>query len=81
MDNETVSSSVIEIFRTHFHHSGACGPSTSKADVADWSSLNHVLFFVKLEQHFKIKFSGPELIQGTSLGTVIHLVQFKLGTS
>ena len=81
MNKETVSLTVVEIFRQHFRHTGVCDPGTSKDDVANWSSLNHVLFFLKLEAHFKVKFSGPELIRGTTLGAVTQLVQTKLGCS
>ncbi len=77
MTTDPTLQALIKIFRAHFHHQGPCSVDTSKAEVAEWSSLNHVLFFIKLEKHFGIRFTGRELIEGTSLGHIRDIIQQK----
>jgi acyl carrier protein len=67
-----------EIFFSHFGNISEYSLDLTKDQVGNWNSLNHVLFFIKLEKKFKVKFSGMELAECNSLRKVYALLQEKL---
>lgn len=66
------------LFTLHFKVGDLPTGDVLRDQVPEWTSLNHVAFFIKLEKEFKIRFSGPDLIEANSLVKIKRLVEKKL---
>jgi acyl carrier protein len=73
-----INETIVRIFQDHFKFQGDASGNISRKDVPEWSSLNHIMFFIKLEKEFGIKFTAHELIEVSDLSMVIKLVNSKL---
>jgi acyl carrier protein len=47
-------------------------------DVAQWTSLTHLIMIENVENHFNIKLSLKELIKLKNVGDLLQLIQQKL---
>lgn len=45
---------------------------TKPADIEGWDSLNHVFLIVKLESHYKIKFSTAQVQKWNNIGDILN---------
>jgi acyl carrier protein len=54
------------------------GPSLSRADEPQWTSLAHVEFLIALEHEFDVRFDGADAIDMTSMVEVVERVRHKL---
>jgi acyl carrier protein len=66
------------LFVAHFKTGALPAGNIIRDQVPEWTSLNHVAFFIKLEKEFKIRFSGMDLIEANSLEKIERLVGKKL---
>lgn len=53
--------------------------STAPSDVEKWDSLNHVLLIAAIEEEFTVKFDILEIVEVSSIGQFVNLVEKKLG--
>jgi acyl carrier protein len=54
------------------------GPSVSRADEPQWTSLAHVEFMIALEHEFDVRFDGADAVDMTSISGVVERVRQKL---
>lgn len=78
MNRQEIEAHVSQHFIEHFKTNKPFHSQLERQDVPDWSSLNHVLFFIRLEKSLKIKFTGEELIGATRVDKIFDLVERKL---
>ncbi len=69
---------IVRIFQEHFNFRTEDSRNLSRNDVPEWSSLNHIMFFIKLEKEFGIKFTTHELIEASDLSKIIQLTGSKI---
>jgi acyl carrier protein len=51
----------------------------SSKDIADWDSMNYLLFISELENEFKISFSMDEVMNAKTLGDIRRIVLDRKG--
>ena len=51
---------------------------TSAKEIAEWNSLNHVLFIAAIEKKYTISFSLDEMIAFKNVGDIITCLQTKI---
>lgn len=78
MNRQQIEARVTQHFIDHFKPDRAFHAQLERQDLPDWSSLNHVLFFIRLEKNLGIKFSGEELVGATRVDKIFDLVERKL---
>jgi acyl carrier protein len=52
----------------------AINDSLTAKDIADWDSMNYLLFIAELEKQFNVSFSMDEVLAAGSLGAVKSLL-------
>lgn len=50
---------------------------TTAHDVEDWDSVNHILFIVAIEKHFKIRFTRSEINSWKNVGEMCDAIAGK----
>jgi acyl carrier protein len=82
MTEQRVSADLIErverVFHRVFRGGVKFGPSLSRADEPQWTSLAHVEFLIALEHEFAVRFDGADAIDMTSIPEVVERVRHKL---
>ena len=53
--------------------------ATLASDVPGWDSLNHINVITAIEQDFKVKFKGIEVLKCKNIGDLQNLVNSKIG--
>ncbi len=51
---------------------------TTQADIEEWDSLEHLRFFLTLEQALNIKFSMEDITVTNSVKDILQLIQKKI---
>jgi len=46
-------------------------------DIANWDSMNHLIFIAELEKNYGIRFSMDEVFKADSLGLIKKMLQAK----
>lgn len=81
MDNNKIDLEIIKILAsTFFIDSDKINKNTSMEDIANWDSLKHMTLVISLEEHFKIKFSGEEIIKIDNFAAIKKLIKKKINT-
>lgn len=78
MNRQEIEAQVTQHFIEHFKPDKPFHAQLERQDLPDWSSLNHVLFFIRLEKSLRIKFTGEELVGATRVDKIFDLVERKL---
>lgn len=66
------------IFKTAFDKSDlVITDQSTKNDIEEWDSLNHLNLVVELEDAFKIKFSVDEIEKMNSVATILSVLNKK----
>jgi acyl carrier protein len=82
MTEQQTAAAVIDrierVFDRVFRGAVRFGPSLSRADEPQWTSLAHVEFLIALEHEFGVRFDGADAIDMTSMGEVVERVRQKL---
>ncbi len=78
MNRQEIEDHISRQFIEHFKPERPFHPQLERQDLPDWSSLNHVLFFIRLEKSLGLKFTGEELIGATRVDRIFDLVERKL---
>jgi acyl carrier protein len=74
-----INNQLQEIFRKVFQEPNLDISNEMTAnDVAQWTSLTHLIMIENVENHFKIKLSLKELIKLKNVGDLLQLIQNKL---
>lgn len=67
-----------EVFRTAFSSEVNINENTSKENLPEWDSINHLNLVVELEDRFNIQFSPEEIESMKSIVTLQDIIQRKL---
>lgn len=51
---------------------------TTAKDIDEWDSLSHIMLFVAIEKHYKIKFTSIEIAGFKNVGELATTIQAKL---
>ncbi|MDP2038995.1 MAG: acyl carrier protein [Ignavibacteria bacterium] len=71
-----IESRLYEIIAKHFNKEiKEISPATSKDDIEDWDSLEHIKLILEIEEEFKVKFSLEVIPQITN----VKAIQDELG--
>lgn len=71
-----IESRLYELIAKHFNKGiGEINPATSKDNIEDWDSLEHIKLILEIEDEFKVKFSLEVIPQITD----VKAIQEKLG--
>ena len=70
---------IIKIFsNTFFIDFKKIKKDTSMQDINNWDSLKHMTLVLTLEEHFKIKFNGEEIIKMDNFKSIKDLIKKKI---
>jgi acyl carrier protein len=67
-----------EVFKSAFSSEVSINENTSKENLPEWDSINHLNLVVELEDHFNIQFSPDEIESMKSIVTLQEIIQRKL---
>jgi acyl carrier protein len=67
-----------EVFKTAFSSDVKINDNTSKENLSEWDSINHLNLIVELEDRFSIQFSPNEIEYMKSVATLQEIIQRKL---
>ena len=67
-----------EVFKSAFSSEVNINENTSKENLPEWDSINHLNLVVELEDHFNIQFSPDEIESMKSIVTLQEIIQRKL---
>ena len=67
-----------EVFKTAFSSDVKINDNTSKENLPEWDSINHLNLIVELEDRFSIQFSPNEIESMKSVVTLQEIIQRKL---
>ena len=48
--------------------------NTNLQDIPSWDSMNHMILIAKLEEHYKVLFTGDEIIEMTDLPSIKNIL-------
>jgi acyl carrier protein len=63
------------IFKTVFNKTMDISPKTSKNDVAEWDSLNHLSLILELESEFQLGLTPDEIETIKSVEDILNAIQ------
>ncbi len=79
MNKELILTEIIEILRDILKlKSFQFTENTAPSEIAEWDSLNHLLFIGAVEKKYSIKFKLNDLLKIKNLGNVAEIVSQKL---
>ena len=61
VDEKLIFKKIQEIFEDVFQYQGQLTLSTSRADIGNWDSINHLNLILDLESEFGVKFLPNEI--------------------
>jgi acyl carrier protein len=67
-----------EVFKSAFSSEVSINENTSKENLPEWDSINHLNLVVELEDRFNIQFSPDEIESMKSIVTLQEIIQRKL---
>jgi acyl carrier protein len=67
-----------EVFKSAFSSEVNINENTSKENLPEWDSINHLNLVVELEDRFNIQFSPDEIESMKSIVTLQEIIQRKL---
>jgi acyl carrier protein len=67
-----------EVFKSAFSSEVNINENTSKENLPEWDSINHLNLVVELEDRFNIHFSPDEIESMKSIVTLQEIIQRKL---
>jgi len=76
MDKDRIKNELQMIFQDVFDdNSIVINEGMTAKDIKDWDSFNHVRLIVSVEEHFKITMATSEVMDLSSVGDLIGLIQ------
>jgi len=79
MNNKKLDTEITKLLsNTFFIASDKINQNTSMQDIDNWDSLKHMTLVISLEEHFKIKFNGEEIITIDNFKAIKKLIQKKI---
>ena len=66
-----------DIFQSAFSSEITINPDSSKENLSDWDSINHLNLIVELEDRLNIQFTPEEIESMKSVEVLLNLIQKK----